>query len=512
MHKNNEQNRSRRRHAYLYHAVSVLAAVPACDSTMPSARLQSDVTLPIPSAAFAVPTADRFLPDRHGETYRLSARSLIPIAFNGQPDIKSSLHRFKSEEARYDFFYTSRDSLTPRLRTMNTFSGFREDDTVTRERSHTVELGVEKRFFDTTELNVALGLRADALDEAIGNRPFISANLRYPLWASREKLERTSEEIFWRNQVDDALLGYIQTVRSQLQFTLFRFYEVVDLRRRVGHAARWREDLGLLLARLDAVADRDLTSDKSRIEAESTTVSAEVRNLKGRYDVEFERLKAACGLPFHANIEIVDEPFNPFEGLGHDELFRLSIETDPEIATLRNAVRNAEVQLDLARRGRWDLALLLDATSNLEGGGEHEGVSDWLVSVGFDVSAVDARVTGSLIRQAEANIARFSQSIAARENAIFVDTFEPLIRMETLGESRRELLTNLPRYQADYDSGVTEYLGGDLNIDDLLKRRENLYDQDREIARLTFLVGANVAELCAATGKFFELLDEPNDN
>lgn len=466
----------------------------------------------MPSAALAVPTADRFLPDNHGETYRLSARSLIPIAFNGQPEIKSSLHRFKSEEARYDFFYTSRDSLTPRLRTINTFSGLREDKTVTRERGHTLELGVEKRFFDTTELNVAVGLRADALDEAIGNHPFISANLRYPLWASREKLERTSEEIFWRNQVDDALLGYIQTVRWQLQFTLFRFYEVVDLRRRVELATRWREDLGVLLEQLDAVADRDLTSDLRRIQAESTSVGAEVRNLTGRYDVEFERLKAACGLPFHANIEVVDEPFNPFKGLGHEELFRLSIETDPEIATLRNAVRNAEVQLDLARRGRWDLALLLDGTSNLEGGGEHEGASDWLVSVGFDVSAVDARVTGSLIRQAEANIARFSQSIAARENAIFVDTFEPIIRMETLSESRQELLANLPRYQADYDSGVTEYLGGNLNIDDLLKRRENLYDQDKEIARLTFLVGANVAELCAATGKFFELLDEPSDD
>ncbi len=55
-------------------------------------------------------------------------------------------------------------------------------------------------------------------------------------------------------------------------------------------------------------------------------------------------------------------------------------------------------------------------------------------------------------------------------------------------------------------------MAGNLNIDDLLKRRENLFDQDQEIARLTFLVGANVAELCAATGKFFELLDKPSDN
>jgi hypothetical protein len=120
-------------------------------------------------------------------------------------------------------------------------------------------------------------------------------------------------------------------------------------------------------------------------------------------------------------------------------------------------------------------------------------------------------VTESLIRQAEANIARFQQAIAARENDIFVDTFEPLIRIETLSKSREELIANLPRYEDDYGNGVKEYLAESLNIDDLLKRRQNLYDQQQEIVGLTFLVGANVAELCAATGKFFELLngDDP---
>ena len=238
---------------------------------------------------------------------------------------------------------------------------------------------------------------------------------------------------------------------------------------------------------------------------------AGTRNHTGRFDVMLERLKAACGLPFHAQLELVEEPFNPFEGMMHDVLFRVSIETDPEILTLRNARRNAEVQLDLARRGRWDMALLASGTSNLEGGGERDGESDWSVSVGFDVSAVDTRVTGSLIQQAQSNIARFDQAIASRENAVYVDTFEPLLRIETLGQSRDELISNLPRYQADYDNGVTEYHAGNLNIDDLLKRREDLYEQEEEISDLTFMVGANVAELCAATGKFFELLNGQNE-
>lgn len=99
----------------------------------------------------------------------------------------------------------------------------------------------------------------------------------------------------------------------------------------------------------------------------------------------------------------------------------------------------------------------------------------------------------------------------ARENAIFEDTLEPLVRIETLGASRDELAENLPKFEEDYKNGISEYLAGRLNIDDLLKRRENVSDQEEEISDLTFMVGANVAELCTATGKFFDLLEERDD-
>ena len=108
--------------------------------------------------------------------------------------------------------------------------------------------------------------------------------------------------------------------------------------------------------------------------------------------------------------------------------------------------------------------------------------------------------------QAQANIHRFSQGIAARENTIFVDTLEPFMRIESLGTSRDDLLDNLPRYQDDYTGGLSDYEAGRLNIDDLLTRRKTLFEQEEQIAELTLLVGFNIAELCEATGKFFELL------
>ena len=479
-----------------------------CAATLPSQRLGQGLNLPVPSSTRSLPSQERFARQREQEVYVLSARTLIPIAFDLQPDLKSSYQRFKSEAARYDFFVASRDSLTPTFRSSNDFGESRQDETVARERNHTVEIGVEKLFFDTTRLDVAVGYQTDVDDDATGNYPFVSADLRYPLGASREKLERTSEEIFRRNELNDAQLDYIQEVRSRLQRALFRFYEVVRLADTVQTLAEWKDDLVAFRERLEGSGAENVTSDLSRVDAEVTRVNATLRNESGRYRVDVARLKSLCGIPLYARTEIADEPFNPFVGATHEDLFRLSIATDPEILTLRNEVRNAEVQLDLARRGQWDVALLVGGESALEGRGESDTISNWSVNVGFEVSLVDPRVTGSLIRQSQANILRFSEAIAARENDIFVDTLEPIIRIETLGASRDELRANLPRFEADYQTGMDDYFAGTLNIDDLLKRRETLWNQQDEVARLTRLVGANVAELCSATGKFFELLDE----
>lgn len=488
-----------------------LFALPACESTLPSAGLQQEVVLPVPAEVERAADAERLTRQYRGETCELSPRTLIPLAFNLQPDIKSEFEQFKSEEARYDFFYTSRDALTPRFDVSNTLGESRADESVTRDREHLAELGVEKLFFDTTEADVAVGFRSAATDQAIGDHPFVSASLRYPLWVSRQKLERTSEDIFRRNELNDAQLGYIQEVRSRLEGALFKFYDVLSQKRMIDHLERWNSDLESLARRMDGIEDRDVSTDRRRVEAEIARVRAEIRKQAGWYEIQLARLKSLCGLPFHVRLELVDEPFNPFEGAAHEELFRASIETDPEIATLKNALRNAEVQLDLARRGTWDVTLMLNGESGLEGRGEDEGISDWSVSAGVEVSAVDRRVTESLERQAQANIHRFVQAIAARENSVFVDTLEPVVRIETLSASRDELIANLPRYQEDYTSGLAEYLAGRVDIDDLLSRRQTLFEQEEEISGLTALVGFNVAELCAATGKFFELLDDQTE-
>ncbi|MFH1747528.1 MAG: hypothetical protein ABIG44_10840 [Planctomycetota bacterium] len=493
--------------------LALVLCLTACNGRTPSAHLEDRVALPAPKTSTAAMTTTPEEPDAAGQPVVLSARSLIGLAFNRQPDIKSSFQAFKAEEARYDFFYTSNDQLTPRISTTNTYGESRTMDADIgdrigeREREHVIEFGVDKQFFDTTELSIAGGLENSLDDGDFGNQPYAAASVRYPLWESREKLERTSDDIFRKNELNDAQLDYIKSVRSRLQSALVKFYWVVDLRSRVAASARWRDDLQELLATLDAIPGRETAADRRRVEADLTHATSEARNLAGQYEIELARLKNSCGLPYEVPVELDDAYFNPFEGLTHEQLRLVSIETDPEIATLRNSMRNAEVQLDLARRGKWDVALLLSGKSDLRGRGTRASNTDWSVSAGVEVSAVDARVTSSLQRQARASILRFKQAITARESLIYADTLEPLVRIDTLGVSRDQLRGSLQLYEEDYQEGLREYAGGELNIDDLLTRRQTIFNQEVQISSLTSQVGCNIAYLCSATGTFFELLN-----
>jgi len=496
---------------------------------MPSQMVGSRLDMPVPQAApfeaaalsvvgpaatqpSSRPGAATTAPARH---FVLSPLSVINLTFGHNPGIRERCHNFQAEEARYDFFYTSRDSLTVGTKLDSTFTGERDPpEQKQRDRQHVAEVFVEKRFFNTSRLDISTGYRfgQEQWTAVQSSHPFVKGSLRYPLWTSREALQRASEEIVRQNDLNDAQLDYLQTVRSNLQKSFNFFYGAMQMRARVELLHLWLEDLYLLRDEIKGINNGSSSSDLRRVEAQIGTTEARYREVQGRLDIEIDALKSAIGLPFDATVEIVDEPFNPFADASREDLLRLSIATDPEIATLKNAMSNAQVQLNLARRGKWDAALVFSGESQLEGAQADRGTSEWRLSAGIELRAIDERVTGSLEREALADIERFHQAVRNRENQIHVETLGSLINLRTALVNNKELNRNLDRYVRDYTTGLAAYRQGELNIDDLLVRRENLFKQQREVVWTNSDLGYQVSRLCSSTGKFFELINQLNNH
>jgi len=494
-----------------------------CAGTTPSQTVDSGLRMPVPQgqtytattrpAKARWPSATQPATSQPAEPthFVLVPMSIIRLTFDRQPAIKADYHAFKAEEARYDFFYTSRDAFTPGVRLSNELSGDRDpNDGKSRERNHEAELFMTKQFFDTSRLDLSAGYHAG--DEYWGgdrsSHSFVKGSLLYPLWTSRQALQRASEDIERQNDLRDAQLEYLQTVRFRIRESFFYYSGALRLGGRVDVNEQWLDDLRSLARRVQANQGPSSTEDLQRIEAEIETVDAEYRDFVGRRQVEVEALKGAIGLPFEASIDILDKPFNPFAGRPYDQVLAESIASDPEVAILNNAVRSAEAQLDLARRGKWDASLELAGESSLEGTQDDQGESSWNVSATALLSAVDPRITGSLEREALANIERNREAIRARKNEIHVEAIGPMVQLDTLRTNVVKLPRNLPRYVEDYQKGLDEYGRGALNIDDLLARRRTLAERQTEIVHARQDIVVNVALLCAATGKFFELVEE----
>jgi len=489
--------------------VLVLPMLTGCAAS--SGISVNGLSVPVPSdlaekSRYAPP--GKYLPRGEAKCV-LTPLSVIRLTFERNPQIKRAYLNYAAEQARYDYIVATWTSLTPGFSiSAGTDQSLDPDDEVSRTHSQEAKVFMDQNFLNTSRLRLSANLHNEEDDGLHASHPSISASLRYPLWGSREALARSSEQIFQQNRVNDAQLGYVQTVRWRLRLALAIYFGAVQLRQRADVAREMLEDLRSIAERIRAEGGPSAASDLQRLESEMTSVGTQVRNLQSRYQIELESLKAAIGLPFYVDLELVEEPFDPFGEVDREKLLQLSMQTDPEIATLKNAIKNAQVQLALARKGRLDIALLLSGSMDMRGTGQWTGKENWKADAGLEVRFVDSRVSDSLEREAAATVARFQQAMLARRNDIHVGTIEPLIQAQTLKSNIEDIRRNIDRYKNDYQTGLEAYFKGQMNIDDLIQRRRNLFNEKQDLILSKSRLGQRMADLASATGKFFELLEK----
>ncbi len=486
----------------------VLSVFFSC-STYPTRP--DDGLLLFPEAQPAGAEAPQSIPSLSELTATTAPLSLNPVCVIQYthayyPYIKEKYEKKLSKEARYDFFMASRSAVSYGAR----IAGHK--DVRDNRWSHSRDYGwgpevyVEKKFFNSGEVLLYSRYDYDNSDGAAGTETEVGVYLEYPLFASREALERENEKIFWRNEVDDANLEYFRSVRQAINWALGTYSEVIENQERIDYSKSYIADLQELHQRMLSTNDPEVIKDCDKVLATITSEQAELETLIGRLEIELQGLKSHIGLPFECEIFLDSEDFNPFRGKTQDELLRVSLETDPEIKVLRNAITNAEAELDLAQRGKWDTSFFLRGEKTLAGTGSNEGAHGYSIGAGVGIRHIDPRITNSMEREARADIRRYQNAIKSRENEIFVDTTDSLIGMETNANKFRSLTENLPRYSSDYESGVTKYFNRQITIDELLEKRDDYYSEQRWIAESREHYSSNVADLCASTAQYLEYL------
>ncbi len=486
----------------------VLSVFFSC-STYPTRP--DDGPLLFPEAQPAGADAPQSIPSLDELTATTAPLSLNPVCVIQYthayyPYIKENYENKLSKEARYDFFMASLSAVSYGAR----IAGHKD---VTHNRwSHSREYGwgpelyVEKKFFNSGDASLNVRYDYENVDGEFGSETQVGAYLEYPLFASREALERESEKIFWRNELNDANLEYFRSVRESINGALDTYFQSLEYQERIEYSKAYVADLRALHQQMLNTNDPAIMKDCDKVLAKITSEQAEQETLVGWFNIDVQDLKSHIGLPFECPIVMQIEEFNPFSGRSQDELVRISLETDPEIKVLRNAILSAEAELNLARRGKWDTSFFLRGEKTLGGAGSSEGEHGYSIGAGINIRHIDPRITKSMEREAQADIRRYQNSIKSRENEIFVDTVESTVNIEAYGNKFRTLIENLPRYRSDYEAGVTSYFNRQTTIDELLKKRDDYYEQERVIADARESYFSKIADLCASTAQYLEYL------
>jgi outer membrane protein TolC len=492
---------------------AVIVLLASCKA--PSRPPVHDTALPVPpgleraGAQGTVATrlgGSRYL--RPGQTrIDLVPMRLIHLTFENSPAIKMAYLNFAGEKARNDYILATWTSTTPGFSVGPGWD--RTEDATNTVNNHTTQKAesfLERNFLDTTRLRISSGLTNEDAIDAHAFHPMVGGLLHFPLWGSREALQRSSDQIFQQSRVNDAQLAYVQQVRDVLRNVVSTYFNNLRILQQGQAQVRLVEDLQAIGKRMDQANSQP--ADRQRIVAEVSTAATMARSLQASYTVEMEWLKSGIGLPFSMDVTLIENSFNPFGDLARDQLLSLSVRTDPEIATLQNAIKDAQVQLTLARKGRLDVAVDLGASADLAGTGDWASQTEYRAGGNLSVGFIDARISTSLAREAGANIAQYQYAIQRRNNEVYVDTIEPLIKARSLAKSIPEIQANITRYQRDAQAAVEEYFAGSLSVDDLVRRRQSLLDEENKLIDTKANLGQYMANLAAATGKYFELLQQ----
>jgi len=437
----------------------------------------------------------------------LGPAEVIRLTVKYSPNIRSAYERKATEEARYRFFIVNREAFSYGSALNYNYWSTHDDDTRDIDRNLVPNVFVRKEFYNTTSTSLRVGYDVTGNSDDHSGNAFVRAGVVLPLFASREALERSNEKIYAQNKVNDASLEYYREVRDQVGHSLDTFSEAMQAQESLRYEDSYISDLNTIFGIVNFIQGRDTAVDRGKVEATLATANAQRSSDLQEYEVLKERLKTGMGIPFETALVIREEGFTPFADESREELEKVALQTDAEIKTLLNAVRSAQAELQLARKGKWDTSFFVDGGNDFFGAGDDAGAMNYGVTTGVSVTRIDNRISRTLEEIALASIRTYRNDLISRRRQIHTNTTDAYstVRSQKAEVSARE--ANVPRYEKDFKDGLELYKAGAITIDELIQKRQDLYGEQSNIAWGRHHALSGMAELLTSTGRYEEYMD-----
>lgn len=445
--------------------------------------------------------------------------SIIQITFEKNLEIAAAKYDIEASDYQFRRFERNLSQFVPLI--VNTEAGresesFLDGDNRIRENDDeaSASVGFEKEFFDGKKISAASGLRKTSNRNGDNGNPFIGGEIRFPLFSSFTTLERVTERNFEENELLNAWLDFIDTVRESISESHEAYVEVEEA---VG--------VGLLIdaAIKDFEIIRELSTDRNS-QNDLLQIEDQVQVFQSR-SVDFKGDAEASLISLMENLGIDDVGLNEichlelinggdyygrrYIDLDIQDVIDEAIENDVEIRVIKVARSNAELKKDLAKKGKWDIFGKLFGNYDFDQhGDDRRKRSGYEVGLGFSIQRNDPKLLLLSMRQAESEIKRFNAQIEWRQRKVQHRIKARVSQARSLRQLIEELKASRSLRRSVFSQKLKSYQDGAESIDNLINTRDSLYDTERDLLERLSDFFEIVIELDVASGFYFKHLGD----
>ncbi len=449
---------------------------------------------------------------------RIDFYSIIQITYEKNLEIAAS--RYEIEETDYQFrrFERNLSQFVPLVVESqverDSESNFEGLNRITEKDDEArVSVGFEKEFFDGKRFSAGAGVRGTSDQNGENGNTFVGGELRFPLFSSITTLERVTERNFEENELLNAWLDFIDTVRDEVSESHEAYIDLQNSLKRRNLAEEAVRDFQNLL---DYTKETGNGDEIRQIEDEIQAFLSRKVNQQGNVDAWQIGLLDRLGLDFLPleRVMLLEMKEDDYYGKQYiekdlEQIIAEAIQNDVEIRVLEIARKNAELKKSLAERGKWDIIGKLFGTYDFESRGDDlRRPSGFGVGLGFSVQRTDPKLLHLSLRQAEAEIRKFTAEITWRERQV-----KNLIRRRV--SEVRNLRTLVDELKASRELRYSVYLQklesfrkDNETMDNLIQSRVSLFETEKEFLEQFAEFFETVVDLDVASGFYFQQLGE----
>ena len=456
--------------------------------------------------------------DQSGQDPLIDFYSIIQITFSKNLEIAAARYDIEASDYQFRRFERNLSQFVPLMVETSTErdseSFFDRGNRISENDDEAfARVGFEKEFFDGKKISASSGVRRTSNSNGDNGHPFIGGEVLFPLFGSFTTLERVTERNFEENELLNAWLDFIDTVRESISESHDAYVDVEE-------AVGVKSLIDTVIRDFQSVRDSPLMEGR---ENDALQVADQIQDFQSRLvdstgdiDASLISLMENLGVDNLPKDSIRHLEINGGDYYGScyiesdiENIIENAIENDVEIRVIKVARSNAELKKRLSKNGKWDIFGKLFAHYDFEErGDDRRRRSGYEVGLGFSVQRNDPKLLLLSMRQAEAEIKRFDVQIEWREHKVRHLIQRKVSQARSLRSLIEELKASRGLRRSVYAQKLEFYQNGEESIDNLIETRGSLYDTEKDLVERLADFFEIVIELDVASGFYFKHLGD----